>query len=76
MGDRLATIDMGREVGGGQLCPFPRRELGPRPTKCGLGRVIPTYQVSSWSIQPFGYNTPLQDRHTDTHTDRQRPDSI
>ena len=23
MGDRLATIDMGRKVGGGLLCPFP-----------------------------------------------------
>jgi len=27
MGDRLATIDMGRKVGG-LLCPFPWRELG------------------------------------------------
>jgi len=27
MDDRLATIDMGREVGGGVLCPFLGEEL-------------------------------------------------
>jgi len=38
---------------------------GPRPR-------LPPYQVRSWSMKPFGHNTPtLQDR-----TDRQRSDSI
>jgi len=35
MGDRLATIDMGRKVG--NAVPFCG-ELGPRLTQCGLGR--------------------------------------
>jgi len=28
MGERLATIDMGKKEGAGLLCPFPERELG------------------------------------------------
>jgi len=44
MGDRLATIDMNRKVGG--LCPF-YGELGPHLTQCGLGRGLPPYQVAS-----------------------------
>jgi len=46
MGDRLATIDMGRKVG---VCcaPFHGGGAGPRPT---------LYQVASWSMQPFGHN--------------------
>jgi len=56
MGDRLATIDMGRQLGGG-LCPFlGGAELGPHVTQCGQGRGLPLYQVASWSIQPFGHN--------------------
>jgi len=52
MGDRLATIGMGRKVGGAAvplstMCPL---------TQCRLG--LPPYQVASWSIQPFGHNTP------------------
>jgi len=52
-------------------------ELGPHLTQCGQGRDLPACQVSSWSVQPFGHNTPtLQtDRQTDW-TDRQRTDSI
>jgi len=33
MGDRLATIDMGRKFG----APFGWEELGPHLTQCGLG---------------------------------------
>jgi len=55
MGDRLATIDMGRKWGGaavgGAVSP-----LGHHITQCGLGRGLPLYQVASWSIQPFGNN--------------------
>jgi len=37
-------------------CPFHGGgALGPRLTKCGLGRGILPYQVASSSIQPFGY---------------------
>jgi len=48
MGDRLATIDMGRKVGG-LLCPFSRRGAGspsntmtpgPRPTFVPSGILI------------------------------------
>jgi len=30
-------------------------ELGPHVTQCGLGGGLPSYQVASWSIQPFVY---------------------
>jgi len=44
--DRLATIDMGRKVGG--AVPLSgRRELSPHLTQCGLGRGLPPYQVTS-----------------------------
>jgi len=46
----------GPNIGG--LCPFGESELGPHLTQCGHGRGLPAYQVSSWSIQPFGHNTP------------------
>jgi len=36
MGDRLATIGMGRKEGG-LLCPFRWGELGSHLTQCGLG---------------------------------------
>jgi len=37
-----------------------------------MSQGLPTYQVASWSTQPFGHNTPtLQTGH-----DRQRSDSI
>ena len=72
MGDRLATVDTGRKVGR-LLCPFRGEELGPHLTQCGLRRGLSPYQVASWSIQPFGHNTPA------SHPDRQagqRSDSI
>jgi len=47
MGDRLATIDMGRKSGEGLLCPFPWGELGPHLTQCRLGRHLPPYHVVS-----------------------------
>jgi len=58
MGDRSATIDMGRKVGRGLLCPFPWGELGSHLKQCCLGKGLPPYQVASWSIQPIGHNTP------------------
>jgi len=53
MGDRLATIDMAQNRG---CAPFWAGELGPHVTQCGLGRGLPSYQVPSWSIQPFDHN--------------------
>jgi len=44
MGDRLATIDMGRKVGAVPL--FRGGELGPHLTQCGLGRSLAPYQVA------------------------------
>jgi len=52
-------------------------ELGRYLTQCGQGQGLPACQVSLWSKQPFGHNTPTsqtgQDRtgHTDRQTHRQ-----
>jgi len=67
MSDLLTTIDICRKVEG-CCAPFRGGELGPRITQCGLGRGLYPYQLTSWSIQPFGHNTPTL--QTDT-TDRQ-----
>jgi len=67
---RLATTDMAKNWG---QCPF-LGELGSHLTQCNLDRVLSLYQLSSWSIQTFGHNTPkwqTEDRH-----DWQRFDSI
>jgi len=45
MGDRLATIDMGRKLGGDAV--GAGSPLGPHLTQCGLGRGLPLYQVAS-----------------------------
>jgi len=37
-------------------------ELDPHLTQCGQGRGLPASQVLSWSIQPFGHNTPTLQR--------------
>jgi len=51
-----------------------RGELGPHLTRCRLGWGLPPYQVASWSIQPFGHNSPtLQTGQTDR---RQQSSSI
>jgi len=54
MGDRLATIDMGRKLGAVPL--FGEGELGSHLAQCGLGRGLPPCQVASWSMQPFNNN--------------------
>jgi len=41
------------------LYPFRGGELGPHLTQCCLGWGLPPCQVSSWSIQPLGHNTPM-----------------
>jgi len=46
--------------------------LCPHLTQCGRGRGLPACQVSSWSIKPFGHNTPT----SQTGQDRQLSDSI
>jgi len=63
--DRLATKDMGQKVG----VPLFMEELGLHLTQCGLGRGLPPCQVSSWSIQPFGYNTPTSQSDRTDKTD-------
>jgi len=68
MDDRMATIDMGRKLGS---CCAPFREgAGSHLTQCRLGTGLSPYQVASWSIQPFGHNTPT----SQTGQDRQRSD--
>ena len=46
MGDRLATIDMGRKLGAAPFF-FLGGELDRHLTQCGLGRGLPPYQVAS-----------------------------
>jgi len=41
----------------GAAVPLSVIDLDPHLTQCRLGRVLPSYQVASSSIQPFGYNT-------------------
>jgi len=53
MGDRLATVDMGRKFG---AVHFFEGELGPHLKQSRLGRGLPAHQVASKSIQPFGRN--------------------
>ena len=53
MGDGLVIIDMGRKLGAVPL--FGGGELSPHLTQCRLCRGLPSYQVASWSIQPFGH---------------------
>jgi len=50
MGDGLVIVDMGRKC-----APFWGWELSPHLTQCRLGRGLPSYQVASWYIQPFGH---------------------
>jgi len=57
MGDRLAQWGWAEK--GGVLYHFPWWDLGPHLTQCGLGWGLPPHQVASWSIQPFGHNTPM-----------------
>jgi len=47
MGDRLATIDMGRKVEGAAVPLSVGGELGPNLTQCRLDRGLPPYQVAS-----------------------------
>ena len=59
MGDRLATINIGRKVGASVkaivkgytgavlLCPFRGEELGHHVTQFRLSRGLPRYQVAS-----------------------------
>ena len=54
----LATTDISRKLG---AAPFGEEvgEVGPHLTQCGQGRGLPACQVSYWSIQLFGHNTPM-----------------
>ena len=50
----LATTNMGQKLGKGAM-PLGV-ELGPHLIQCCPVRGLPSYQVASWSIQPFGHN--------------------
>jgi len=52
MGDRLATINIGRREGAA-VPIFGGGRAGPHQTQCGLGRDLPPYQVASWSSSHF-----------------------
>ena len=51
MGDRLATIDMGRKVGRG-CCGGAGSSLGHHLTQSGLGRGLPLYK---WHLDPSNH---------------------
>jgi len=58
------------------LCPaLGEGELGPHLKQCGQGQGLPACQVSSWSIQLFGHNTPTLQTDRTGQTGR-RSDSI
>jgi len=46
MGDRLTTIDMAEKWGVTAVPLSGEGELGPHVTQCGLGRILPLYQVA------------------------------
>ena len=74
-GNRLATINMGRnrhgQKSGGCCAPFRGGSWICHLTQCRLGRGLPPYQVVSWSIQPFGHNTPMLQTDRQTGQTRQ-----
>jgi len=49
MSDRLATVDVGRKVGGGCCVPFRWRKLGPHLTQCSWAE---PYLRSEWDPDP------------------------
>ena len=51
MGDRFATIDMGRKVEA--TVPLSVGELGPHITQCRLGRGLPPY--AKWHLDPSNH---------------------
>ena len=52
----LAAINMGRKFEGGSAPLSGRGERGPHLTQSRLGQGLAPYQVTSWSMQPFGRN--------------------
>jgi len=51
MGDRLITIDAGRKVGGGLLCPFPWGAGSPSNAVSPESRPTPV-PVTKWRLDP------------------------
>ena len=66
---RWATVSEQRGPKSGGDVHLSVRELGPHLKQCHLGRGLPPHQVPSWSIQPFGHNTPTLQK--DSKTGRQ-----
>jgi len=74
MADRLATIDMGRKVGGGLPYPFPLRELDLIQHKVAW---VEAYLRAKWHLDPYSRLATVHQRHRQTERqDRQRSDSI
>jgi len=67
MGDRARA--KWSKSGRGAAVPLSVGRAGYHLTQCRLVRGLPSYQVASWSIWPFGHNTPtLQTDRTDRTT--------
>jgi len=50
------------------LCPSGEMELGPHLIQCCLAESYLHAKVSSWSIQPFGHNTPALQTEQDNYS--------
>ena len=51
MGNRLATVDIGRKLGGA-VPLLGVGELGPHLAQCGLGPGLSPYQLTKWHLNP------------------------
>jgi len=70
IGDRLATIDMGRKLG---AVPFFGGQLGPHLTQCGRVRGLPP---AEFHLDPCNRLATMHQRHRQDREGRQRTDSI
>jgi len=60
MGDRSATIDMGRKVGRGLLCPFPWGELGSHLKNAAWAKA---YLHTKWHLDPSNQLATIHQHH-------------
>ena len=74
---RLAIIDSTPFGGGAESLNKNVAWAEAQLIQCGLIRGLPVYRVSSWSIQPFGHNTPtLQTDTQETQRSHSRGQTV
>jgi len=67
MGDRLATIDMGRKVGAAMCMPLYVGDLGPNLAQCHLGRGL--HIRIKWHLDPCNRLTIIHQSYKQTGQD-------